>query len=81
MVRRLGIEERMRRNVKKQPQHVPWIDESLRNFKTLAILIVVVLCFSLLIYGIIRLKQSHRERFPKEFEGLIVEKSVETKDR
>ena len=44
------------------------------NFKTVAFLLAILVCFALLIFGIFKLKESRIASLPTEFEGQIVDK-------
>jgi hypothetical protein len=57
------------------------LDDSVWNVKTTAVLLAILVCVSLLIFGIFRLRQAHVASIPAEFEGVIVEKQISLAER
>jgi hypothetical protein len=64
------MSSRAKRRTKKLSQ----VDDSVWNLKTIAFLVVILACISLVIFGFYRLRMSQVASLPPEFEGLIVEK-------
>lgn len=50
------------------------VDDSVWNLKTIAFLLAILICVSLFIFGIFKLRQARVASIPAEFEGQIVEK-------
>ena len=52
------------------------LDDSVWNLKTVVVLLLILGCLSLFIFGISKLKRSQVASIPAEFEGRIVEKQM-----
>lgn len=50
------------------------LDDSVWNVKSIAVLLAIMVCVSLFIFGIFELRQARVASIPAEFEGPIVEK-------
>jgi hypothetical protein len=52
------------------------VDDTVWNVKTTAVLLAILVCVSLFIFGIFKLRQARLASIPAEFEGVIVEKQI-----
>ncbi|HEX6732458.1 MAG TPA: hypothetical protein VF074_20740 [Pyrinomonadaceae bacterium] len=49
-------------------------DDSVWNLRTIALLLTILICLSLFVFGIFKLREARVASIPAEFEGQIVEK-------